>query len=213
MIGEKLCLENSGKAESIAIGVDKLEITSWRTIWARSWRMGKAWLQKWENVTEHGKPWALPLWSLSSGHLPTSLRVKSVHLRPRLNLLWRNLYGSDLPRFAGGSEDKELACNMGELGSSPALRRSPGEGNGNPVQYTCLENSMTEEPGELQSMGLQRVRHNWATNTHTHTKAPDAQPGMKTQLWGAGEGNETGDGRLWASFSSSPYLLPKISLF
>ena len=39
----------------------------------------------------------------------------------------------------------------------------------NPVQYSCLENSMDEEPGGLQSMGLQRVRHDWVTNTHTHT--------------------------------------------
>ena len=38
-----------------------------------------------------------------------------------------------------------------------------GEGNGNPLQYSCLENPMTEEPGRLQSMGSQRVRHNLAT--------------------------------------------------
>ena len=36
----------------------------------------------------------------------------------------------------------------------------PGEGNGNPLQYSCLENSRTEEPGGLQPAGLQRVRHN-----------------------------------------------------
>ena len=35
----------------------------------------------------------------------------------------------------------------------------PGEGNGNPLQYSCLENSSTDEPGGLQSMGLQRIRH------------------------------------------------------
>ena len=38
--------------------------------------------------------------------------------------------------------------------------RSPGEGNGNPLQYSCLENPWTEEPGGLQSMELQRVRQN-----------------------------------------------------
>ena len=43
-------------------------------------------------------------------------------------------------------------------GSIPRLGRSPGEGNGNPPQYSCLENPMEEEPGTLQSMGLQRVR-------------------------------------------------------
>ena len=42
--------------------------------------------------------------------------------------------------FPGGSEVKASACNMGELGSIPGLGRSPGEGNGNPLQYSCLEN-------------------------------------------------------------------------
>ena len=44
--------------------------------------------------------------------------------------------------FPGGSENKESACNAGNLGSIPGLGRSPGEGNGNPCQYSCLENSM-----------------------------------------------------------------------
>ena len=52
---------------------------------------------------------------------------------------------------------KESASNAGDLGSIPGLGRSPGEGNGNPLQYSCLENTM--EPGGLQSMGLRRVRH------------------------------------------------------
>ena len=37
-------------------------------------------------------------------------------------------------------EDKESACNEGDLGLIPGLGRSPGEGNGNPLQYSCLEN-------------------------------------------------------------------------
>ena len=44
--------------------------------------------------------------------------------------------------FPGGSEDKASACNAGDPGSIPGLGRSPGEGNGNPVQYSCLENPM-----------------------------------------------------------------------
>ena len=44
--------------------------------------------------------------------------------------------------FPGGSEVKASAYNVGELGSIPGLGRSPGEGNGNPPQYSCLENSM-----------------------------------------------------------------------
>ena len=44
--------------------------------------------------------------------------------------------------FSGGSEVKASACNAGDLGSIPGLGRSPGEGNGNPLQYSCLENPM-----------------------------------------------------------------------
>ena len=44
-------------------------------------------------------------------------------------------------------------------GSIPRLGRSPGGGDGNPLQYSCLENPMDEEPDGLQSMGLQRVEH------------------------------------------------------
>ena len=46
--------------------------------------------------------------------------------------------------FPGGSEHKVSA---GDLGSIPGSRRSPGGGNGNPLQYSCLDNSMDEEPG------------------------------------------------------------------
>ena len=62
--------------------------------------------------------------------------------------------------FPGGSDGKEsAACNAEYLGSIPGLGGSPGEGNRYPLQYSCLENPWTEEPGGLQSMELQRVRH------------------------------------------------------
>ena len=44
--------------------------------------------------------------------------------------------------FLGGSDDKESDCNAGDLGSIPGSGRFPGEGNGNPLQYSCLENPM-----------------------------------------------------------------------
>ena len=44
--------------------------------------------------------------------------------------------------FPGGLEDKASAHNAGDLGSIPGYGRSPGEGNGNPLQYSCLENPM-----------------------------------------------------------------------
>ena len=47
--------------------------------------------------------------------------------------------------FPGGSDGKESACNVGDLGSIPGFGRSPGERNGYPLQYSCLENSMDRE--------------------------------------------------------------------
>ena len=47
--------------------------------------------------------------------------------------------------FPGGSDGKESACNTGDPGSIPGSGRSPREGNGNPLQYSCLENSMDRE--------------------------------------------------------------------
>ena len=68
--------------------------------------------------------------------------------------------------FPDGSDGKASACKGGDLGSIPRSGRFPGEGYGNPLQYPCLENSWTEEPHRLQSVGSQRVRHDWATSLH-----------------------------------------------
>ena len=51
--------------------------------------------------------------------------------------IWKPITG-----FPGGSEVKASACNAGDLGLIPGSGRSPGEGNGNPLQYSCLENPM-----------------------------------------------------------------------
>ena len=69
--------------------------------------------------------------------------------------------------FTGRSDGKESACNAGDLGLIPGLGRSPGEGNGNHSSILAWRIPRTEEPGRLQSMGSQRVGHDWATNTHT----------------------------------------------
>jgi len=55
---------------------------------------------------------------------------------------------------------KASAYNAGDTGSIPGLGRSPGEGNGNPLQYSCLENPMDREAWQAKSMGSQRVRYN-----------------------------------------------------
>ena len=55
------------------------------------------------------------------------------------------------------------AGDTGDIGSIPGLGRSPGEGNGSPLQYSCWEIPWTEEPGRLQFTGSQRVRHDLVT--------------------------------------------------
>ena len=64
-----------------------------------------------------------------------------------------------LPRWLSS---KESACRVGDMGSVPGSGRSPGGGHGNPLQYSCLENPWTEEPGWLQSIGSQRVVQDWS---------------------------------------------------
>ena len=71
-----------------------------------------------------------------------------------------------LPRWLSG---KESACNAGDVDSIHGLGRSPEEGHGNPLQYSCLGYPWTEEPGGLQLMRSQRGRHNLVMeHTCTH---------------------------------------------
>ena len=62
--------------------------------------------------------------------------------------------------FPGGSDSKASVYNVRDLGLIPGLGRFPGEGNGNPLQYSCLENPMDGGAWcRLLSMGSQRVGH------------------------------------------------------
>ena len=61
----------------------------------------------------------------------------------------------DSSDFPGGSDGKASAYNTGDPGSIPGLGRSPGEGNGNPLQHSCLENPMDRGAYRPQSMGSQ----------------------------------------------------------
>ena len=66
--------------------------------------------------------------------------------------------------FPGGSAVENPSATAGDLASIPGLGRSPGEGNGNPLQYSCLENPV--DRGAWQAtvhVGLKRVRHDLAT--------------------------------------------------
>ena len=58
------------------------------------------------------------------------------------SLLLITVVGYPSGNFPGGSDGKASAYNVGDLGSIPGSGRSPGEGNGNPLQFSCLENPM-----------------------------------------------------------------------
>ena len=59
--------------------------------------------------------------------------------------------------FPGGSDDKESVSNSGDLGSVSGSGRYPGEGNGNPLQYSCLENSMDRGAWQATVRGVTKI--------------------------------------------------------
>ena len=69
-------------------------------------------------------------------HATTGMNLKMNFKCPKIH---RKLAAVNFP---GGSDSKASAYNAGDPGSTPGLGRSPGEGNGNPLQYSCLENPM-----------------------------------------------------------------------
>ena len=60
--------------------------------------------------------------------------------------------------FPDGSGSKECACNAGDLSLIPGSGRSPGEGNGNPLQYSCLENSMDRGAWQATALGVAKCQ-------------------------------------------------------
>ena len=71
------------------------------------------------------------------------------------------IWGPDV--FPHSSIGKESACNAGDPGLIPGSEKYPGEGNGNPLQYSCLENSMDRGARQAIVHGVARVGHNFAT--------------------------------------------------
>ena len=67
-----------------------------------------------------------------------------------------------MPQFPGGSDGKKSACNARDPGSIPRSGRSPGEGNGYPLQYSCLENSMDR--------GAWQATDHWGTKSCTQLR-------------------------------------------
>ena len=69
--------------------------------------------------------------------------------------------------FPDGSDGKEYACNAGDLGSMPGSGRSPEEGNGSPLQYSCLENSRDRGNWQVIVHGVAKRQPNRMSNTFT----------------------------------------------
>ena len=88
-------------------------------------------------------------WATEHAHMHMCTRYTHTHTHT-----YTYKYGG----FPGCSDDKESASSEGDPGSIPGLGRSPGEGNGYPLQYSCLGNSMDRRPWQ-ELMGSQRIRH------------------------------------------------------
>ena len=82
------------------------------------------------------------------------------------------LFAGSLPEkhLSGGSDSKASACNAGGPGSSPRSGRSPGEGNGNPLQHSCLENPMDGGAWEATVHGVTKSRTRLSAFTFTPEK-------------------------------------------
>ena len=105
----------------------------------------------------------IPSWDLGWSHNLLHIHDKCYH-----HILYYNYPITDKHQcfhlgFPCGSAGKESACNAGDPGSDSGFGRSPGEGNGKPLQYSCLENSM--DRGGLQSMGSQKSQTRLSTHT------------------------------------------------
>ena len=87
------------------------------------------------------------------------------------------------PGFTGGTSAPPASVgDTRNMGSICGSGRSPRGGNGNPLQFSCWRIPWTEEPVRLQSMGLQRVGHDWATE-HTQEKSKNFEPLCEIFSW------------------------------
>ena len=80
--------------------------------------------------------------------------------------------------FLCSSVGKEHACNTGDLGSTPGSGRSSGEGNGNPLQYSCLENPMDRGAWQATIHRMARVRHDLVTKPPPPNAIGDGKRGL-----------------------------------
>ena len=114
---------------------------------------------QWSNMVNQAN-----IWEKSLLNREESLARRSMWLE--LKQPWNSVQKG----FPGGSVVKNPPANARDTGSITELGGSPGEGNGNPLQYLAWEVPWTEEPGRLQSMGLPRVGHDLVTKQQEFRK-------------------------------------------
>ena len=100
-----------------------------------------------------GKTIALTMWTFVSKVMSLLFYTLSRFVKA---ILLRSKHSAK--GFPGGSDSKESACNTGDLGSIPGSERSPGEGNGYPLHYSCLENSMDRRTWQPTVNGVAKSR-------------------------------------------------------
>ena len=118
-----------------------------------------------ENPLERGAWWAT-VHRVTKNQ--TRLKQLSTHARKVSTLFWIIVIIMGNLDFPGGSDGKASVYNAGDLGSTPGSGRFPGEGNGNPLQYSCLENPMDggawcpwgrKESDTTEQLGLKDMKY------------------------------------------------------
>ena len=104
---------------------------------------------------------SMPHFCLNSRYRNFLLDISHTHTHTHTNSFWIS------PGFPGVSDGKQPAYNVGDPGFDPCIRKSPGEGNDNPLQYSCLENSLGRGAWHAAIMKWPRVGHNLGTKAHT----------------------------------------------
>ena len=120
--------------------------------------MRETWIQSlgWEGPLEKGNAThsSILAWRIPYGVIKSQTWLSDFHLQ---KFFW----------FPGGSDSKESACNVGDWTSVPGSGTSPGEGNDNPLQYSCLENPMDRGAWWATAHGVTKSR-TWLSDYHFH---------------------------------------------
>ena len=105
--------------------------------------------------------------------IPRDLLEISIYIQSFL-APWDFMILKSTKGFPGGSDSKESTCNVGDLGLNPELGRFPGEWNGNPLQYSCLQNSRNRGAWQAPVHGVAKS-WTWLTDFHFTSRSTEFQ--------------------------------------